>query len=486
MAKENKQELSISVSKEENISEWYTQVIQKAELADYTKVSGCIVYRPRSYEIWEKIKEFLDDKIKKSGVKNCYFPVLIPESLLTKEKNHVEGFAPEVAWVDYGGNTKLGERLAVRPTSETIMYDSYSRWINSYRDLPLRLNQWNNVVRWEFKHATPFLRGREFLWQEGHTVFETREEAVAEVIEMVEYYGLVYEEVLAIPATLGYKSVGEKFAGADFSTTVEPFSSVDGKAVQGGTSHHLGQRFAKAFEISFLDRNQKKQFPYQNSWGLSTRTIGAMILIHGDDKGIVIPPRAATEKLVIVPLFFKGKEELVLKELDKLKKELEDLNPIIDDRKEYSPGFKYNEWELKGVPLRLELGPRDVENKKCIVVRRDTSEKIELSLDKNLKKEIIKILEKMHFEMYIKAKKSADEATIEVFNFKDFEKAIENKKRCLAPWAESEKSENEIKEKTGAKSSCLPFEFKDKSLKEVKCFYSGKPATCWAYFCKSH
>lgn len=483
MAKE--QQLSITAKKEEDMSEWYTQVIQKAQLADYSKVSGCIVYRPRSYEIWEAIRDFLDEKIKKSGVKNCYFPLFIPESLLTKEKDHVEGFAPEVAWVDYGGDTKLGERLAVRPTSETIMYDTYSKWIRSYRDLPLRLNQWNNVVRWEFKHATPFLRGREFLWQEGHTVFATKEEADAEVLEILNYYAQIYEDLLAVPVNKGRKSIGEKFAGADYTTTVETFL-VDGKSIQGGTSHCLGQNFAKSFGIEFLDKNQKKQLPYQNSWGFSTRSIGAMIMVHSDNNGLIIPPRVAVEKAVIVPLLFKGKEEIVLEKAMEIKNELGiEINAILDDRKEYSPGFKYNEWEMKGVPLRIEIGPRDIENGVVMIVRRDTSQKIEVKIEE-IKEKVNEMLEDMHKNLFNKAKKHINENTVEVKSFEEFEKAISDKKRCLVPWAESIESEDEIKEKTGAKSSCIPFEYENRSLEGVKCFYSGKPATCWAFFCKSH
>jgi prolyl-tRNA synthetase len=484
MAKQNIQELSITVSKDENMSEWYTQLVQKAELISYSAAAGLHIYRPDAFQIWELIQSFFDERIKSIGVKNCYFPMLIPESLLIKEANHVDGFAPEVVWATQGGETKFKQKLAIRPTSETIMYDTYKDWIKSYRDLPLRLNQWNSVMRWE-KLSTPFIRPREFLWQEGHTVFETKKEAMSEVLEILEFYRQIYEDLLAVPVNTGRKSIGEKFAGADYSSTCETFLS-DGKAIQGCTSHQLGQNFAKAFGIEFLDKNQKKQFPWQNSWGFSVRGIGVMIMTHGDDKGLILPPRVANNKLVIIPLLFKGKEELVLKELDKLNKELDSFNPIVDDRKEYSPGFKYNEWELKGIPLRLELGPRDVENKKCIVVRRDTGEKIEFKLDKTLKKNIENLLEQIHKDMFDKAKKSIDENTVDIKNFKEFEKAIENKKRCLVAWAESEKSEDEIKEKTGAKSSCIPFEFKDKSLKGINCFYSGKPATCWAYFCKSH
>lgn len=643
MAKE--QQLAITVKKEENMSEWYTQVITKADLMDYTRVSGCIVFKPNSYQIWEKIQQFFDAKIKKSGVKNAYFPLLIPESLLTKEEEHVEGFTPEVAWVTHSGETQLNERLAVRPTSETLMYDSYSKWIQSYRDLPLRLNQWCSVVRWEFKHPTPFMRNREFLWQEGHTAYATKEEADKEVLEILDYYKDIYEELLAIPVSQGRKSIGEKFAGADYTTTVEAIAQ-DGKSIQAATSHHLGQNFAKAFDITFLDKNQKKQHPYQNSWGISTRSLGAMILVHSDNNGLVLPPRVAINKVVIIPLLFKGKEEAVLKKAYELKEILgDDINAIVDDRTEYSPGFKFNEWELKGIPIRIEIGPRDLENNQMVVARRDTGEKQTIKLNakgynllentckkelpmtkrevihcivkhnkedkylcldwkstdwksfvsggieegetleeaarkeileesgyKNLKfikeldietydkfyaphknknrfirsrccvfelidekqdsidkkesqqhkavwvnkdkvkdflnveavqflwntylngydsmtglKEIIEEkLEDIHQNLFNKAKQMMDERTIEVHNFKDFQKAIEEKKRCLVPWAESIESEDEIKEKTGAKSSCLPFKFKEKSLKGVKCFYTGKPATCWAYFAKSY
>ncbi|MCH8519656.1 MAG: proline--tRNA ligase [Nanoarchaeota archaeon] len=483
----NKQQLAISVKKDEDISQWYTEVITKADLMDYSKVSGCIVYKPRSYEIWENIQKFLNDKIKKSGVKNCYFPLLIPESLLLKEEDHVEGFAPEVAWVDYGGDTKLGERLAVRPTSESIMYDSYSKWIQSYRDLPLRLNQWNSVVRWEFKHPTPFMRGREFLWQEGHTVYATQQEAIDEAHEIQGYYNDVYEELLAIPTTLGRKSIGEKFAGADFSLTVEPFNSADGKVIQGCTSHHLGQNFSKAFDITYLDKQQKKQYVWQNSWGLSTRTLGAMVFIHGDDRGIIQPPRVAVEKVVIIPLLFKGKEEVVLNKAYELQQKLESLGGVlVDSRSEYSPGFKFNDWELKGVPIRVEIGPRDIENNSCIIVRRDTNEKIEMKLDKINKDSISDILEEIHFTLYAKQKELQDSKTIEVNSYEEFKKYITQGYRCLVPWKETIESEDKIKEETGAKTSCLPFSHKDKDMNGVKCFFSKEDATCYAYFSKSH
>ncbi len=482
--KNNKQMLGIQVKKEENISEWYTQVIQKADLIEYTDVSGCMIFKPNSYQIWEKIQKFFDEKIKKSGVKNSYFPLFIPEKLLCKEAEHVEGFAPEVAWVTHSGNTKLKERLAVRPTSETIMYDAYSKWIRSYRDLPLRLNQWCNVVRWEFSHPTPFLRNREFLWQEGHTVYATKEEADNEVLEILTFYKQVYEDLLAIPVTRGRKSIGEKFAGADYTTTIEAIG-VDGRSIQAATSHHLGQNFAKAFDIEFEDENKQKKLPYQNCWGISTRSIGAMIMIHSDDNGLVLPPRVAENKLVIIPLLFKGKEEVVLEKAKLLYSQLKQFNPILDDKTHESAGFKFNKYEIQGMPLRVEIGPRDIENNQIIIARRDKAEKITVSLDDDLSLIISNLLEDMHKNLFDKAKVMMKEKTVDVFNFEDFKKAIDDKKRCFVPWAESKESEKEIKEKTGAKSSCLPHKYMNKNLKNVKCFYSNKPATCWAYFAKS-
>jgi prolyl-tRNA synthetase len=482
----SKQELSINIKKSEDLSKWYTEVITKADLIEYTDVSGCNIFKPNSYQIWEKIQNYLDNKIKKRGVKNAYFPLFIPEHLLVKESDHIEGFTPEVAWVTKAGENELKEKLAVRPTSETIMYDAYSKWIRSYRDLPLKLNQWCNVVRWEFKHPTPFMRNREFLWQEGHTAFATKEEAEKEVLEALEDYRSVYEDLLALYVIKGRKSIAEKFAGADYSTTIELIAP-DGKSIQGCTSHHLGTHFSKAFNITYLDKNQKKQLVYQNSWGLSTRTIAALILLHGDDKGLVLPPRVATNKVVIVPLFFKGKEEIVLEKAKELKEILgSEINSIIDDRKEYSPGFKYNEWELKGIPIRIEIGPRDIENKQFLLVRRDTGEKIIIPESEIRKEKIEEILEEIHTNLYERSKKLQEEMTTEASNIEEFEKAIKEKKRVLVPWYENEKMEDEIKEKYGVKTSCIPFKYQERNLKGVKCFYSGKPANCYAFFAKSY
>ncbi|MBN2367934.1 proline--tRNA ligase, partial [Candidatus Woesearchaeota archaeon] len=416
MEKEKKQTLGLTVKKDEDFSEWYTQVIQKADMADYSAVSGCIVFMANSYAIWEKIQAFLDGKLKKSGVRNAYFPLLIPESLLTREQEHVEGFTPEVAWVTHAGDSKLSEKLAVRPTSETIMYDSYSKWIRSYNDLPLRLNQWCNIVRWEFKHAMPFIRTREFLWQEGHTVFATKEESDKEVLEILEYYRQTFEDVLAIPVIPGKKTNIEKFAGADYSTALETFLPVK-KAIQGATSHSLGQNFSKAFDISFIDDSGEKKHGWQNSWGFTTRSIGIMIIMHGDDKGLVLPPRVAPIKAVIVPILFDKTKDKVLKKAKELKKTLSKHEVMLDDREGYTPGWKYNEWELKGVPLRIELGPKDIDNKQVVVVRRDTGKKETVKWTQ-LKKKVDELLEDIQKSMYKKAKKNIEESIVRVKDWK--------------------------------------------------------------------
>ncbi|HIJ10759.1 TPA: proline--tRNA ligase [Candidatus Woesearchaeota archaeon] len=481
MAKKNTQ--GLTVSKEKDFSEWYTQLIQKAELIEYSPVSGCYILRPNSYQIWEKAQTYFDYLIKKDGVKNAYFPLFIPESLLKKEEDHVEGFAPEVAWVDFGGNTKLGERLAVRPTSETIMYDSYSKWIRSYKDLPLRLNQWCNVVRWENKHCTPFLRTREFLWQEGHTVFATREEAVKETHTMLDFYEQLFEDLYAVPVFKGKKSEREKFAGADFTLSVEAFLP-DGKAIQGATSHHLGQSFAKAFNIKFKDKDQKDKFGHQNSWGFSTRSIGMVILMHSDDKGLVLPPKLAPMQVVIVPILFDDSRKIVLKECAKIQKELEKqgLTVHLDDRSDYSPGWKFNEWELKGIPLRVELGPKDLAAKKAMVARRDTGEKRAVAITK-VATEVPTLLDNIHKNLFTKAKKHLKESIVQTDNLKDAGKIIKKGKIVYAPWCAETSCEELFKERTGAKSLNSPF--KQPKLPK-KCFQCTENATAWFYFGKSY
>jgi len=485
MAVKDKDLKGLTVKKAEDFSEWYTQLIQKAELIEYSPVSGCYILRPNAYHIWEKVQAYFDGLIKADGVKNCYFPLFIPESLLIKEKKHVEGFAPEVAWVDYGGDTKLGERLAVRPTSETIMYDAYAKWIRSHKDLPLRLNQWNNVVRWEFKHCTPFLRSREFLWQEGHTAFATQKEAHREMYTILDFYEKVFSELYAVPILKGRKSEAEKFAGAEITLSVESFLP-NGKAIQGATSHHLGQNFAKAFDIKFVDQNQKEQYAWQNSWGISTRSIGVMILMHSDDKGLVLPPKVAITQAVIVPILFDATRDVVLKEAAAIVKKLEkkDIAVHLDDRDDYSPGWKFNEWEMKGIPLRIELGPKDIEKKQAVVVRRDTGEKKFISLDK-LEMEIPTLLETMQKDLYVKALQLLKSSIVMVSTMKEAEKELLAEKLIFAPWCGTPKCEEEFKEKTGAKSLNSPFE-QPLLKKDQKCFACGGKAAVWFYFGKSY
>ncbi|MBI4146673.1 proline--tRNA ligase [Candidatus Woesearchaeota archaeon] len=479
-----KEEQGLTVKKSQDISEWYTQVIQKAELAEYTGVSGCMIFRPRVFAIWEKLTAFFDAEIKKLGVKNAYFPLFIPEALLKKESEHVEGFAPEVAWVTQGGHTPLSERLAVRPTSETIMYDAFAKWIQSYRDLPLKINQWVNVVRWEFKHPVPFLRSREFLWQEGHTVFAKKADAETEVLNILELYKRVFEEMLALPVIKGRKSENEKFAGADYSTSVETLTP-SGKAVQAATSHHLGQRFAKSFGISFLDEKGDKSLPFQNSWGFSTRSIGAMILYHGDDKGVVIPPRVAPLHVVVVPIMFDDTKEKVVKKAHELGSKLEKagVSVFVDDRDHYTPGWKFNEWELKGVCLRVELGPRDLDKKQAVVVRRDTGKKDFVQLDE-LVKFVQDQLELMQKDMFKRAQQFLAENNVHAKSWKEFEKGIKDKKLVYTPWCCTADCAEHIKTQTeGAKCLNLPF---DAPKAEGKCVKCDKPAVATALFAKSY
>ena len=473
----------ITVKKDKDFSEWYTQVVTKSGMIEYSQVSGCYVLRPLAYEIWEKIQSYFDKKIKKKGVKNAYFPLLIPESLLKKEASHVKGFAPEVAWVTHAGDSKLDERLAIRPTSETIIYDTYAKWIRSHRDLPLRLNQWCSVVRWEFKHPQPFLRSREFLWQEGHTVFAAQEEAEAEVLDILKEYANIYENLLAIPVIQGKKSEKEKFAGAVYTTSIEALLP-NGKAIQGATSHFLGQNFAKAFNIQFLNASEKKQHPYQNSWGISTRALGILIIMHADDKGLIIPPKIAENKLVIIPIIFDESKDKILKKAEELKEELKKFNPILDERDDYSPGWKFNEWELKGIPLRIELGPKDLEKKQVLIVRRDTGEKIPVKWN-NVEAEVPGILEDIQKGLYNKAQHNLENSIKEVKTQQELIQVIKQNKFALMSWCNTSKCEESIKDKTGgAKSLNLPFN-KQKNIVEI-CPICQKKSTCKALFGRSY
>jgi prolyl-tRNA synthetase family I len=472
--------LGLDTTKEENYSEWYTQVITKAELIEYYDVSGCYIIRPWAFTIWEKIQAFFDAEIKKLGVRNAYFPMFVSQAALEKEKTHLTDFAPEVAWVTKAGNSDLAEPIAIRPTSETVIYPTFAKWTQSHRDLPIKINQWCNVVRWEFKHPTPFIRSREFLWQEGHTVHEKKQDADNEVYAILDLYAAVYVDLLAIPVVKGLKSEKEKFAGADFTTTVEAYVDVNGRGIQGGTSHHLGQNFSKMFNISFQDPETTKVnrlFAFQNSWGLSTRTIGAMVMIHGDDKGLVLPPRVAAIQVIVIPVGITAKlsEEDKKKLLDKnreITKELVDggIAAELDDRDNITGGWKFGHWELKGVPIRLEVGPRDLAENKVTAVLRWNQEKHSVPLN-NLVVGIRDLLEQIHFGMYENAKLRRDEHMKVCTDWTEFCNLLDKKFILLSPYCGSVNCEDQIKKESaredpgelgqaamGAKTLCIPLE----------------------------
>lgn len=467
-----KKEKKYLIKKSENISEWYTDVILKSGLADYVSVKGCMIFKPYGYGLWENIQKIFDAEIKKAGVQNVYFPLFIPEKLLKKEKSHVKGFSPELAVVTIGGGKKLKERLVVRPTSETIMYEAFAKWIKSWRDLPLLINQWCNVVRWELRTYL-FLRTTEFLWQEGHTVHATHEESVKEVKRALKGYVDLYENYFGIAGIYGKKSEAEKFPGAKETYTFEMLMP-DGKALQGCTSHDLGQNFAKAFNISFLDKEGKRTLPWQTSWGFSTRSIGALILSHGDDHGLVMPPRLAPIQIVIVPVFQNSREDdIIEKNLQEIKNSLQEFRVVADARREYSVGWKFNEWELKGVPLRLELGQREIQEDRATLVRRDNGQKISVPLA-NLEKEIKIILETIQKNLFEKSKNFLQKNTREVTDYKEFKNIMKTTKGFIrAFWCGDEKCEKRIKEDTKATIRCLPLDSKEEN---GNCIYCKKPA----------
>ncbi len=481
MEKEKNQK-GITADKDE-LSEWYTQILQKADLIEYTNVSGCYILKPKAYAIWEKIQAYFNEKIKKDGVKNAYFPLLIPESLLNKEKQHVKGFNPEVAWVTHSGDTKLAEKLAIRPTSETIMYPSFAKWIRSYRDLPLKINQWANIVRWEFKNPVPFIRSREFLWQEGHSAFATKQEAEKEVKKIQELYEQLYKEMYAIPVIKGKKTEREKFAGADYTLTCEIFLP-SGKSAQGATSHCLGQNFAKAFDIKFTDENEKPQYPYQTSWGLSTRSIGIAVMMHSDSKGLILSPKIAEPQIIIIPIITDKKQEKQIKQqAEKIKESLSEFSVEIDSR-DLTPGFKFNDAELKGIPLRIEIGPKDIKANQVVFVRRDTGQKTFIKT-KDIKNKAKEILEDIHYHLYKKAKDYQTKNTITANNIEQIKQAIKNKKLVKADWCGEESCEDILKEKTnGAKIICI--DEKEKPKSGSKCAISNKPAQYVVYIAKSY
>ncbi len=492
-AKKDTDEKGITVKKEDDMPEWYGQVVIKSQLADYSPIKGCMVIRPNGYAVWQNITDYLNEIIKKKGVRNAYFPLFIPESFFKREAKHAEGFSPEVAWVAGAGDgTDKGERLAIRPTSETIMYDSYSRWIRSWRDLPLRINQWCNIVRWEVSDVKLFLRSREFLWQEGHCVYESEKECEDEALGYLHDYKKVAEDLLAIPVILGEKTEKERFAGAKKTFTIEGFMA-DGKALQMGTSHNLGQGFAKAFDITYKDQEEKDCHPWQNSWGISTRMIGAMVMTHSDNKGLVLPPRVAENKIVIVPIIFDKSKEIVLEKCKHVFKELKEYNPILDDRDEYTSGWKFNEYELKGIPLRVEIGPKDVEKGHAVVVRRDTGEKEFVKLS-HLKERIDEILDMMHNHLLDSAREHLKRSMVEVDTWEEFMHAAEKRKLIFTNFCGEEGCEDVIKtESGGVTSRCIPLEWnmlgeheKKRSLHDKVCVKCGKPATVRCYFAKNY
>lgn len=461
--------------------QWYTDVIMQADMVDYSNVRGCMVIKPYGYAIWENIQKYLDERFKETGHQNMYFPLFIPESLLQKEVDHVEGFAPEVAWVTHAGGEELAERLCVRPTSETIICSMYAKWLNSYRELPYLYNQWANVVRWE-KTTRPFLRTSEFLWQEGHTLHETHEEAMEEVLRMLGIYADLAEKVMAIPVIKGEKSEKERFAGAAATYTMEALMH-DGKALQMGTSHDLGQHFSKVYDIEFSGRNGEQQNPYQTSWGVSTRLIGGLIMVHGDERGLKLPPRIAPVQAVIVPI--AANKEGVLDKANELYETLKaaGVRVKLDDRDTVSPGFKFNEWELKGVPVRIEIGPKDIEKGSIVYARRDDFSKGDMAISE-VGVKVPELLEEIQQNMYDMALKHREEHTVDATDFETFTNHIESGSGFVrAMWCGDRNCEEEIKEKTGATTRCQPFE--QKEISDV-CVHCGKKAKKMMYFAKAY
>ncbi len=478
MAKEKKLVEAIT-SMDVDFAQWYTDVVKKAELIDYSSVKGCMVIKPAGYAIWENIQKELDKRFKATGVENVYMPMFIPESLLQKEKDHVEGFAPEVAWVTHGGLNELQERMCVRPTSETLFCDFYAKDIQSYRDLPKVYNQWCSVVRWE-KETRPFLRSREFLWQEGHTAHETAEQAEERTIQMLNLYADFCEEVLAIPVIKGRKTDKEKFAGAEATYTIEALMH-DGKALQSGTSHNFGDGFAKAFGIQFTDKQNKLQYVHQTSWGLSTRLIGGIIMVHGDDSGLVLPPRIAPTQVMIIPI--AQHKEGVLDKAYELKSQLEESFRVKVDASDKGPGFKFAEQEMRGIPVRIELGPKDIEANQGVIVRRDTREKIVVSLDE-LAEKLEEVLNTIQVDMLERARAHRDSHTVSVTTYDEFKDAIANKPGFVkAMWCGDEACEVKIKEETTATSRCMPFKQEQISGHCVCC---GKEAKTMVYWGKAY
>ncbi|MBL7066412.1 MAG: proline--tRNA ligase [Candidatus Marinimicrobia bacterium] len=475
--------MSISVTKRsEDYARWYTDVVQKAELADYGPVKGTMVIRPYGYAIWENIRNIADRMFKETGHVNAYFPMFIPESYMKKEAEHVAGFAPECAVVTHGGGKKLDEPLYIRPTSETIIWSMYKKWIKSYRDLPLLINQWVNVVRWEMRTRL-FLRTTEFLWQEGHTAHATYKEAEEEALKMIELYRQLAEDYMAMPVFVGIKTDAEKFAGAVYTYSIEAMMG-DMKALQSGTSHNLGQNFAKAFDVTYLTKENKLEYVYATSWGVSTRLVGGVIMTHGDDKGLVVPPKIAPHQLVVIPIWRNDEQKARL--MEKVSKitlqfKKEDIRYIVDDNEQNSPGWKFNQWEMRGVPLRLEIGPKDLDKNQVVLVRRDTGTKQFIPVEK-LSSVVTNLLQEIQNNLFQRALEFRNQHTHEVENYEDFKKIIASGGFIKAFWAGDGAMEATIQEETKATIRCIPF----KQDQDGVCFYTGKPSKTIAIFAKSY
>ncbi|ACK42111.1 MULTISPECIES: proline--tRNA ligase [Dictyoglomus] len=470
-------------SQKEDFSKWYTEVVLKADLVDYSPVKGCMVIKPYGYAIWENMQRILDEKIKETGHVNAYFPLFIPKSFLEKEAEHVEGFSPQVAWVTKGGDEDLFEPLAVRPTSEAIICSMYSKWIQSWRDLPILINQWANVVRWE-KETRPFLRTTEFLWQEGHTAHRTFEEAEEEALRMLNVYKEFVENDLAIPVIAGKKTENEKFAGALHTYSIEVLLA-DGRALQAGTSHNLGQHFAKAFDIMFQDVDGERKYVWQTSWGVSTRLIGALIMTHGDDYGLVLPPRVAPYQIVIIPIWKNETDKVkVYNYIDEIYEVLKKYFRVKVDRdEEHTPGWKFNEWELKGVPVRLEIGPKEVEKQEIYVARRDLRTKISIRRE-NMIQDLENLLKDIQKTLFERALKFREENTYEINNFEEFKKIMDTKRGFVkASWCGDGECELKIKELTGATIRNIPLDWKEE---EGKCILCGRETKIKALFAKAY
>ena len=479
----SKEKIGITVSKKEDFSEWYTQIVLKAKLADYAPVKGLIVLRPEGYSIWESLRNTFDRKFAKNGIRNGFLPILIPESLLGKEQKHFAGFNPEVFWVTHSGENEIGDRLALRPTSETLAYTLYSKWIQSWRDLPLKINFWNTALRAEIKATKPFLRTSEFLWQEGHTVHTTQEEAEKEVMKILEIYKKTVEEELAVPVITGKKSEKEKFVGAIYTTTMESVMP-DGKALQMGTSHFLGQNFSKPFDVKFADKDNIEHFAWQTSWGVSWRLIGAMIMTHGDDQGLVLPPKVAPIQVVIIPIYRNDESrDKIMPKVDEITEKLESygIRVHIDDRRELSPGYKFNDWELKGTPIRIEIGPKDIEKQSIVIAKRYNREKLNLNVTDIGK--IAEILDEIQQDMFNAAKKQSEEKIIEIENYEEFKLKIEEGGFFKIPWCGKMTCEERIKEDTSADIRVIPFESENK---DKTCMYCQEQSTVIAIFARGY